>query len=413
MAIEHSFPTFCHIGEYGESGYANLHRMIAVSQPLNLWAPTSTLLGSRDCQVSRDEFLEYVDSGHIRVFGRERWLTSKTERNKFESKYSNAAWDENFDGWLQRILDQDSGKPLQDRRVVIADAEKGKDRALQLVDENPSHIDYWNNPANQRKIPSGTLEAARRTAKGDPAAFARAVLRDAWNHGEASRDAGAEVRFLLTLKDRQFLDVLMRAAIGREGSEGANQTDSALVRATAQARRAVPTTVSDRLSQQLLELLGTLDDSAPHRGHPGSLHRFLGGKKHRALVAWLSSMCEQYKYHNTKVLDKAVINELLADLGRAEFRTPLRELASDPAGRAVGAIGLAIAIMTADPTSPLTLGGIFAATFPVTAGLSRATGITPPSFSGPQWPFLYTYGSRARKNQYEHLVYVLRKAAQK
>lgn len=71
MAIDHSFPTFCHIGEYGKSGYANLHRMIAVSHPLNLWAPTSALLGSENCQVSPKEFLGYVEGGYIRVFGRE------------------------------------------------------------------------------------------------------------------------------------------------------------------------------------------------------------------------------------------------------------------------------------------------------------------------------------------------------
>lgn len=408
MAIDHSFPTFCHIGEYGETGYANLHRMIAVSQPLNLWAPTSALLRSGNCQVSPKEFLEYVEHGYIRVFGREWWLTSKTKRDAFE--YQDAAWNEDFDGKLLRILNEDDGKPLQERRVVIVQAENGKIRAQQLVDENPDHIGYWNNPANQKKIPPGTLEAARRTAKGDPEIFARAVLRDAWNHGEASRDAGADVRFLLTLKDRQFLDVLMRAASMHEGGEGANP---ALAQATAKARRTVSPTVSDKLSKQLIELLNTLDDSAPGRGRPGSLHKFLGGKKHRALVAWLSSMCEEYKYHNTKVLDKTVINELLAELSRAKFRTPLGELASDPAGRSVGAIGLAIAIITADPASPLTMGGIFAAAYPVTAGLSRATGITPSTFSGPQWPFLYTYGSRARQKQYEHLVYVLRKAAKK
>ena len=40
------FPTFCHIGEYDEAGYRMLHRMLAMSQPLILWA-------ERDhCQVT-------------------------------------------------------------------------------------------------------------------------------------------------------------------------------------------------------------------------------------------------------------------------------------------------------------------------------------------------------------------------
>lgn len=39
------FPTFCHIGEYDEAGYRMLHRMLAMSQPLILWAPTIPQLG--------------------------------------------------------------------------------------------------------------------------------------------------------------------------------------------------------------------------------------------------------------------------------------------------------------------------------------------------------------------------------
>lgn len=412
MAPDHSFPTFCHIGEYGESGYKNLHRMIAISQPLNLWAPTSALLESPDCQVPPKHFLDYVESGHIRVFGREEWLTSETFRDSHP--FHGAAWNKKFDGKLRKILKADEGKPRMVQRVVAAEPEKGMEQAEELLAENPDQINYWNVPANQKKVPPGTLEAARRFAKGDPTRFAQSILRDAWNHGQASRDAEADVRFLLTLRDRQFLDVLLEAASGAGHDESGNQDKSVPVHKTATSRLPVPRTISIKLAEQLLDLLDILDTSAPRRGRPGSLNKFLGGKGHKAVVSWLNSMCEQYKFHNTRVLDKAVINELQAGLSQAEFGSPLRDLVTGPGAASAGAIGLTCAIISSvvDPANLVTIGGIYGAAYPALAGLSRTIGLTPPSFNGPQWPFLYTYGTRARQRQFEHLLYVLRKAAE-
>jgi hypothetical protein len=68
------FPTFCHIGEYDEYGYQILHRMLAVSQPLILWAPTSPLLERGQCRIPPRNFLRHVEEGRIRVFAREQWL---------------------------------------------------------------------------------------------------------------------------------------------------------------------------------------------------------------------------------------------------------------------------------------------------------------------------------------------------
>lgn len=45
-------PTFCHVSELGALGYGNLHRMLAMSRPLNLWAPSSVLLRDPGCRVT-------------------------------------------------------------------------------------------------------------------------------------------------------------------------------------------------------------------------------------------------------------------------------------------------------------------------------------------------------------------------
>ncbi|GHG38657.1 MULTISPECIES: hypothetical protein [Amycolatopsis] len=70
------FRTFCHIGEYGEAGYRNLHRMVVSSDPLVLWAPSSTLLSAS--QVEPRQFVRLVDDRHVRVIAREPWLLSRT-----------------------------------------------------------------------------------------------------------------------------------------------------------------------------------------------------------------------------------------------------------------------------------------------------------------------------------------------
>jgi hypothetical protein len=74
------FPIFCHISEYREAGYQALHRMLAISQPLNLWAPSSAYSHSPVCKLPPKDFVRYVDDGLIRVFGREECLLDPEHR---------------------------------------------------------------------------------------------------------------------------------------------------------------------------------------------------------------------------------------------------------------------------------------------------------------------------------------------
>jgi hypothetical protein len=51
--MESSFPTFFHINQRGEDGYRDLARLVAMSQPLTLWALSSLLLRSCDCGIPK------------------------------------------------------------------------------------------------------------------------------------------------------------------------------------------------------------------------------------------------------------------------------------------------------------------------------------------------------------------------
>ena len=52
-----AFPTFCHIGQYGDAGYRALPRLLAMSKPLNLWAPVAAKIANAGPRVTKDDFL--------------------------------------------------------------------------------------------------------------------------------------------------------------------------------------------------------------------------------------------------------------------------------------------------------------------------------------------------------------------
>jgi hypothetical protein len=54
------FSTFCHISQYGDTGYRVLPRMIAMSRP-SLWSPSSVILNSGSSGISPKTFLRYVE----------------------------------------------------------------------------------------------------------------------------------------------------------------------------------------------------------------------------------------------------------------------------------------------------------------------------------------------------------------
>ncbi len=158
------FRTFCHLSEYGEEGYAQLHRMLAASAPLVLWAPSTSLLQSRDCLVQPMGFLHYVERGDIRVIGRERWLTSSRYRNAHS--WPGAAWNAEVDDKLAEWAETDKVKPLSERKVVVAAEEGGPQAAEQRLQEDPNaEKETWSalvRADSAGHLPPGVLQSAER-----------------------------------------------------------------------------------------------------------------------------------------------------------------------------------------------------------------------------------------------------------
>src|SRR5436305_2052772 len=82
------FPTFYHINDYDEDGYASLPQLIATSYPLVLWSPSGRLLEScyndrnNPCSISPEQFVKLVEAGHIHIIARAWWF-DRAIRDKY------------------------------------------------------------------------------------------------------------------------------------------------------------------------------------------------------------------------------------------------------------------------------------------------------------------------------------------
>jgi hypothetical protein len=385
-----AFPTFCHISEYGEAGYRNLHRLLAFSAPLNLWAPSSVLIRNAST-VEPKAFVKYVDQRFIRIHAREEWLTDPGFRNGHP--WSGAAWDREIDDALNSILRNDENEAEANRRVVVAPAEEGFKLAAEHLDQFPGEVDRWNrtfySSSARSKLPAGTLESAARHVGNGSVAVAKVILRDAYNHGLAVRDSGADAPLLLSSADRRFLELLLEES--SPASSGKRPV----------TKLSLPT----ELGIQMIEVLRHLDI---HRGS-ADLDSFLRGDGRRLLVSWLGRICDCYRKADPRNVDNIIITELCSDLDRARFARPFKEMLAHPVTTAAGLVDLVLTTvgLVLEPANVLAVTGMAASAVQVAGGTTRPIGFAPRAYTGPQWPFLYAYRRLARPKQVRKLQYVL------
>jgi hypothetical protein len=374
------FRTFCHISEYGADGYRNLHRMIAASTALVLWAPSSTLLSSDGCKVGEREYVDYVTAGHVRVIARENWLISRRFRDGHPWA-EGAPWIPLVDDEIRRIAEEDATKPMPQRRVIIAPAEAGKEWAEQYVVENPSVLRAVERVVHRGAddLPAGVLETARRYSS-DPRGAAVQVLRQAYNHGDAIAASGATAPFFLANQDSKFLRWIAEF----------DSSDDAL---TARRRRRSAHQDYARLADELLDLLRTLDLV----GDLSDLRRFVGSEGHAQLANWYARICECAAVEHPSSIEGKLYRELAQDLDDAHLSNTLRSWLAkkEPAtefslGLSTGVAGLAF-----DGPTVLSIAGVLLGALPVGRGLLKRLGFVAADYTGMQWPFLYTYGRNA------------------
>lgn len=410
------FSTFSHISQYGENSYKDLPRMLAMSR-LCLWSPSSLILKSKDSGLSPEDFLRYLDMGEIRIFGRDRWINEPTWRNK--QPWAGAAWDNNIDEHIRKICAEDSSLPKAQRRVVVAPSEKGDIWAKEYLEQNPQQIKTWlgilKRASARKQIPGGTLEYALRNID-DPRTAVLRILRDACNHGQAIAFAEADAPFLTHGVHTKFLRTLAEAPAWHE-----DEDEDLLSRLPAKHDATVDVdTGLGHLTHQMSEILNQLGSYRGTEGDSQSLDKFMRGTGRPELMQWMRSLCKLLTHQKVKELNGKLLAELQAQLDDSRFPGLLEIWLSQKDETAIGLVGLVSTIISTatDPSgiaAPDLAGagmlmGVLASAYPVGKGLVRQLGYAPAEFTGPQWPFLYTYGKRARKNQLQEIRDVLSKA---
>lgn len=188
---------FFHVDEFGERGMVNLPYLTCLSDPLVVWAPSALLLQkTAGTFLKPAELLSLIDQPNapVRIIGRREWLLDKEFRNS--RPWPLAHWVEEFDGVVKKFADEDEKKSLSrlERRVIIAEPEKGYDKADEVLNcpEGENVAKRLRQLFDSGCLPIGILEKARR-AEADNSSVPREILRDVYNHSRAMDSADAEV----------------------------------------------------------------------------------------------------------------------------------------------------------------------------------------------------------------------------
>lgn len=400
-----TFPTFCHISEYGEAGYADLHHMILGSLPLNLWAPSSLLLRSPKCRVPQDRFVQCIEKGYIRITGRYEWLTDRRFRDKHGWEY--APWVPEVDGTILSILRNDEAEPDRiKRRVVVAEPEQGYARADEDLGRDPELGRRWEeilrSQTAMRYVPSGTLETALREAAKPGKTLAdgvRVVLRDAHNHGRAIGESGAQVAFLLQKADHEFLTLLSGERLSALGEHPLAAEPAPAAAEDTAAKLA-------DVARQLIEYFRHLEAQGAEP------EKFIGGEGHELLVAWYKDICDAIKYEKPANVKNKLIRELQRDLRGAKVSRSLHDLGRSRSVVVASVMSVLAPILDSvgaarQPTDLLTVGAFAAGTYAVGDGALKGMGWVPSEFNGPQWPFIYRYRGRPTKRRLTEMQQLL------
>jgi hypothetical protein len=376
---EVGFRTFCHVSDYKAAGYANLHRLVAGSKPVVLWAPSSVMFREHS-SVSVADFLHLLENRQVRIVGREQWLLDRSYRDMRARKWDAAAWDDEIDGAIYRTYIHDLHVPAPEKRVIVAEDEPGQAWAERTLSADPGQTDFWQEvlgrPDVEDYVPGGTLEAITREQM-DPETATLRILRDARNHGQAVNDADAEVPFLLSRTDTRFLDILTAGRFGRAGMPAGPPVRSAS---------------TDALAEQLLGVLARLDEC---RGHP-SLPKFIAGDGHKELIEWLVTYKVMIQ-HGSTIDDNALMRDLAQKLRQAK-RSGFGKAFDDRHARLmtlVGAVGATGATMQlVQEQSPLNILGVACEAIALGGAAAGAYGWVAGSYDGPQWPYLFSNGTK-------------------
>jgi len=379
------FRTFCHISDYGESGYANLHRLIATSSPLVLWSPSSALLRSPGCRVTEKSFVKHVEASRIRVIGRREWLLDKRFRDSHH--WSGAVWNNAVDDAIRAVALNDESEPPHRRRVTICPDERGLALATEYVERHPDVVDTLRaaltGPTASHDLPVGVVQHALRY--DNPRELAINVLRPAYNHVDAIDRSGARAPFLLAPKESRFHELMSSL----QAPPGA----------------VVPRTDATVLAELTAQVVDLVEHMERLQGPRATLDSFVKGDGHALLTKWLAGVCAEVAGSRGDSAEGVVLRKLQEDFDRGRLRDDWSDLVGNTEG-IIGGAGLSSVLVEVITQQLGVFSAIGLATGAVQVGhsLLQKTGHLPVAYEGgSQWPFLYAFGKPASRRRHAKL----------
>lgn len=222
------------------------------------------------------------------------------------------------------------------------------------------------------------------------------VLRQAYNHGDAISLAKATVPFFLANQDCQFVQWIGNLD---------NDSPPAVERARAKLQQDY-----SQLARQLLELLRTMELV----GGVDNLRGFMASDGHSELVRWYGRICQVLAEESPRSVDHKLYRELIRSLDDAVLENTFRSWMANKFDAGTFSVGwtTGIAGLAADGPTSLAIAGVLAGTLPIGTGILKRLGYVSAKYTGPQWPFLYTFGRKASGRRVNRLRKALRIATQ-
>lgn len=405
------FPTFCHITEYKEEAYRNLHRLVATSDQLVLWAPSWKLMtGYYEkgvCRVSPKLLLGLLDDHRgVQVIGRTEWLLDKTYRQSHG--FEGAEWSKHDETLLSIWKNDERGRvPEPERAVRLAPPGRGWEAAAAFLSNHPqieSEIQTW---IKRKKVPIGSLEKIR-SGRYPGRRPAEIVVRDAVNHADAVQLAETEDMWL-SARDGRFLQLMNQCA----------PRDAKPLRSAQEAQhlRNFKTAVEEILedldkaglslrahemdASTLLRRVAARFGRGQREASEQAFEGFLKSEGRKRLLEWMSTYSQFLRYVPTERLGETVREFLAAGIQSGSERGGILK-AFDFTGpdlqkfQVLGGGLICVLAFMVDPHAVIGIAGIVFGVLPAARyGLYKA-GLLPGREPSPHFPFTYGFGRTGR-----------------
>jgi hypothetical protein len=348
-----------------------------------LVASSSVLISSPVCRVEPKQFVKLVENGAIRVIGREKWITSRVFRN-YKHRWDGARWVPEIDEALKSIATDDQSAPLTERRVVLAEDEKGARWAKEHIEKNPELVEsiYLAISATDAKdhFPPGVIDASLADAN-DPKEIVQNVVRSAYNHDAAIAQSGTRTPFLLAPKEAGFNQLLesVRAATDVEFPTGPDKIDDFDLTAFAE------------LTSEVLKVLEHIEKS-----HRPKIDGFVASEGHALLADWMKRTVESLVRTKAGDVRGEVIARLRAEFDSGKLQDDWRDIFLKTESL-IGSAGTGLSMVDLLVNELEIYGalGLAAGAYAISYGLAQKFGFAAIGYGGPQWAFIYAFGRRA------------------